>query len=241
VTALAKTIPVDARVVGFGELHVRTDRKQVKTTTLARFTEQALPALSDKLSDLIIETWVVDPKCGQQAQTATAKMEITVRRPQETKSEIALLAEAAKAMKVQPHAMRLTCADYDRIAPKDGAAATDVMLDITTSELQRIAGEAVAHRDKLAGSRPWVALYGGGLHNDRFPVAGVEQWSYAPTVDKLTNNRYVEVDLFIPELAEGDPALRNQPWYSLVTAADDKVHVWKRGERSFVMILPKGQ
>jgi hypothetical protein len=240
-TALAQTIPADARVLGFGELHVRTDRKQVKTTTLARFTEQVVPALADKLSDLIVETWVVDPSCGQQAKNTTAKVEATVRRPAETKSEIALLAEAARAQKIQPHAMRLSCADYDRLAPKDGNDAANTMLDITTRELRRIAREAVVHRDKLHEPRPWIALYGGALHNDRFPIPGLEIWSYAADVDKLTNNRYVELDLFIPELAEGDPALRDQPWYGLVTAADDKVHVYKRGERSFVFVLPKGQ
>ena len=108
--------PADARVVGFGELHARTDRAQVQSA-LARFTADALPAIEDKLSDLIVETWIVDPKCGQAAKTATAKVEITVRRPQETKSEIALLADAARAAKIQPHAMRINCDDYEKIAP----------------------------------------------------------------------------------------------------------------------------
>lgn len=239
--ALTGTLPADTRVIGFGELHVRTDRVQVKTSTLARFTNQVIPAFADKLSDLIVETWVVDPKCGQQAQTATAKMEMTVRRPTETKSEIALLAEAARDKKIQPHAMRLTCTDYEAIAPKDGNASPEVMLNITTKELRRIAGEVVAHRTKTKETRPWIALYGGALHNDRFPAAGVEDWSYAAKVDEATANHYVEVDLIIPELATGDATLQAQPWYGLVTAADDKVHVWKRGERSFVIVLPKGQ
>src|SRR6476659_9594824 len=58
--ALKATIPADARVVGFGELHARTDRAQVKSS-LAHFTADGLPALTDRLSDLIIETWIVDP------------------------------------------------------------------------------------------------------------------------------------------------------------------------------------
>jgi len=52
--ALVAIIPADARVVGFGELHARTDRAPV-TSSLASFT-QALPAIADKLSDLVIET-----------------------------------------------------------------------------------------------------------------------------------------------------------------------------------------
>jgi hypothetical protein len=239
-TALKATIPGDARVVGFGELHMRTDRKQVKSS-LAWFTQDGLPAIADQLSDLIVETWIVDPKCGQKAKTATAKVEMTVRRPQETKSDIALLADAARAAKIQPHAMKLTCADYDKIAPASGDVAPDVLLGLTTKELTRISGEAVTHRDKNAEKRPWIGLYGGALHNDRFPAKGVEDWSYAASVDGKTNNRFVEVDLIVPELAEGDNSWKGQPWFELVTKADDKVHVWKRGERSFVVVLPRSK
>ncbi len=236
--ALTATIPKDARVVGFGEMHMRTDRKQVKSA-LARFTQDGLPALAGQISDLVVETWIVDPGCGKKAETATKKIEMTVRRPQETKSEIALLAEAARAAKVQPHAMKMTCDDYDKIAPAQGEVAPDVILGFTTRELQRISGEAVTFRDKKAETRPWIAVYGGALHNDRFPAEGVEDWSYAAGVDQKTTNRFVEIDLIVPELAEADDASKSQPWFDVVKRADDKVHVWKRGERSFVMILPR--
>lgn len=237
-SALKATIPTEARVVGFGELHMRTDRKQVKSA-LAHFTEAGLPAIAEQLSDLIVETWIVDPKCGQKAQTATAKVEMTVRRPQETKSEIALLAEAARAAKIQPHAMKLGCEDYEKIAPTSGDVAPDVLLGLTTRELTRISGEAVKHRDQHGEKRPWIALYGGALHNDRFPAAGVEDWSYAAKVDEATTNRFVELDLIVPELAEADEGSKKQPWFELVKLADDKVRVWQRGERSFVVVLPK--
>src|SRR5205823_6947585 len=85
-SALAATIPDDARVIGFGELHARTDRAQVRSA-LSRFTSDGLPALGDRLSDLVVETWITDEKCGSAAAEATAKITITTRRPQETKSE----------------------------------------------------------------------------------------------------------------------------------------------------------
>ncbi len=239
-TALKATIPADARVLGFGELHVRTDRKQV-TSTLKRFTAEAIPALGDKMSDLIIETWINDPKCGAKAETATARVQTSVRRPVETKSDIGILADTAKAAKIQPHAMKLKCDDYDKFAPKDGEFDPAPLLLLTTQELTRIAGEAVGHRTKMGDKRPWVALYGGALHNDRFPAAGVEEWSYAAAVDAGTSDKYVELDLIVPEIAEGDDSLKKQPWFQLVAAADDKVHVYKRGDRSFVFVLPKGK
>lgn len=234
--AIAATVPADTRVVGFGELHARIDRAQV-ASALARFTA-ALPAFGDKVSDLIVETWIVDPKCGQKAVEATAKVEHEVKRPEATKSEIALLADAAKAAKIQPHAMTLACKDYEKLAPKRGEADPVAMLSLTTRELQRIAASAVKHRDKDPAHRPWVALYGGALHNDRFPGAGVAEWSYAETVDLVTSGRYIEIDLIVPEFAEADKVSREQPWFPLVAAAD-RVLVWQRGERSFVMILPR--
>jgi hypothetical protein len=238
--ALKATIPADARVIGFGEFHMRTDRAQVKST-LARFTE-ALPAIADNTSDLIVETWTLDGKCQQKAAVATAKVEATVKRPVETKNDIAILAEAARNAKIQPHAMKITCDDYDKITPKDKDWDPSYLLQLTTKELGRIAQEAVSHRDRMKDPRHFITLYGGAMHNDRFPGKGVEDWSYAAKVDGLTKDHFVEVDLIVPELAEADKKNQEaQPWYPLVDHADDKVHVFKRGDRSFVIVLQKDQ
>ena len=237
-TALAALIPADARVLGFGELHARTDRAQVRSA-LERFTHEGLPGLSDRLSDLVIETWVQDKACGAAAAEATARVEITMRRPLETKSEIAQLAEAARAAKVQPHAMTITCADYARIAPAGKDVDPEAMLALTTRELGRITTEVLAKRDGEPGHRPWIAVYGGALHNDRFPEPGTEDWSYAAAIDRATGGELVEFDLIVPEYAAGEPMVKRQPWYALVEHADNQVHVWRRGERSFVLVLPR--
>lgn len=238
--ALLAIIPGDARVIGFGELHARTDRAAV-ASALARFT-LALPALADKLSDLVLETWLVDPSCGKAAVQATAKVETEVKRPAATKSEIAVLADAARAAHIQPHAMTLGCADYAAIAPAGGEVDPTAMLSLTTRELRRIATSAIAHRDREPGHRPWIAVYGGALHNDRFPDGSVAEWSYAADVDRATGDHFVEIDLIVPELAEAEPAMQRQQWFPLVGAARDPerpVVVWKRGERSFVVVLPR--
>jgi hypothetical protein len=234
--ALAAVIPADARVIGFGELHARVDRAQVKSA-LSHFTA-ALPAFGDKVSDLIVETFIVDPKCGQSAKTATKQMETEVKRPEATKSEIQLLADAAKAAKIQPHAMTLSCADYKLLVPK-GQVDPLAMLTITTRELKRIALSAVAHRDKEPEHRPWVTLYGGALHNDLVPDEAVKEWSYAGAVDTATKGRFVEIDLIVPEFAAPDPSSQKQPWFSLVENAGDWIQVFKRSDHSFVLVLAK--
>ena len=236
--ALRATIPDGARVIGFGELHARTDRANVKSS-LAHFTSEGLPAIADKLSDLAVETWLVDPSCGAPAQEATERLTTAMRRPAATKNEIAQLAEAARGAGIQPHAMHLGCDDYSRIAPAGGEVQPEAMLTLTTRELGRIADEAVAHRDAEAGKRPWIAVYGGALHNDLFPDPSVAEWSYAAEVDRTTKQHFVEIDLIVPEFADGDPVSEKQAWYALTRAGDGKVHVWKRGERSFVIVLPR--
>ncbi len=232
-TAIAAIVPADARVIGVGELHSRTDRKQVRSS-LAAFTA-ALPAFADKVSDLVVETWVVDQKCGSAATEATTRVEMTMRRPAETKSEIGALAEAARAAKIQPRAMRVTCADYATLAPPGKDIDPVALLSFTTKELRRVTTEALA---KPNGDRPWIAVYGGALHNDRFPAKGVEDWSYAAAIDAATHDHFVEIDVIVPELADGDPTSQTQPWYPLIANRKDLV-VWQRGERSFVVILPR--
>jgi len=234
--ALLETVPADARVIGVGELHARVDRQPAQTS-LGAFTA-ALPRFAERVSDLVIETWLVDPKCGKTATEATKRVETTVKRPEATKSEIAILADTARAAKIQPHAMTLSCKDYETVAPKGGNVDAEAMLTLTTRELTRIATSAVAFRDKQPDHRPWIVLYGGALHNDRFPDPTLAEWSYAPAVDKATNDHFVEVDIIVPELAEADEASQKQPWFPLVANAT-QVTVWQRGERSFVIILPR--
>jgi hypothetical protein len=226
------------RVIGFGEIHSRTDRAHVESS-LAHFTAQVLPVLQDQLSDLVLETWIVDPHCGKQATTATAAVESTMRRPAATKSELGRLVDRARAAGIQPHAMRMTCADYARVAPAGKPVAVEVMLDLVTRELGRIAIEAVVHRDRHHAARRLVATYGGALHNDLYPADGVAPWSFAARVDGATGGRYVEVDLYVPELARADAMSQKQPWFPLLgEAGPDHVVVIERGPRSYIVLLP---
>ncbi len=233
--ALLAIIPADARVLGFGEIHNRTDRMQV-TSALSQFTA-ALPAIGSRVSDLVLETWVADPSCGQKATTTTKQLETEVKRPEATKSEVVLLAEAARAANIQPHAMTLTCKDYETLAPK-GQVDPVAMLTLTTRELTRIALSAVRHRTKHADPRPWIAVYGGALHNDRTPDPALAEWSYVAAVERVVKDRFVEIDLLVPELALADAKVKTQPWYELLVRAGPYVQVHARGPHSFVVVLP---
>jgi hypothetical protein len=239
-TAIAELITDEVRVVGFGELHQRLDRPLAARSALARFTEEVLPVIAGRTSDLVLETWQLDRRCGAAAGEATARVEATVQRPAETRSELGTLIDAARAAGVQPHALRVTCDDWARIAPPGGEVDHEALLTLITTELARVAEEALAYRDRTAAPRRLIALYGGALHNDLRPIEGLADWSFAARVDEAAAGAYRELDLYVPELAEGDALTRSQPWSALLASAPpDRVTVIERGPRSYILLLPR--
>ncbi|MEZ4367325.1 MAG: hypothetical protein R2939_13725 [Kofleriaceae bacterium] len=237
--AVLASIPAEARVLGFGELHVRADRPTTATSALARFQAEVLPALAPRLSDLVLETWIVDRRCAAKGTAASARIEQAMHRPDATKAELANQIAAAQLAGVKVHALTMACDDYDRVAPPTGGIDAEALLTLVTRELGRIAQSAIAFRDRDPASRPWIAVYGGALHNDRTPLSSLAEWSYAADVDAASGGRFVELDLIVPELAEADPASRQQPWFPLVAGVGASPVSWQRGERSVVIILPR--
>jgi hypothetical protein len=239
-SAIRELVTDDVRVVAFGELHARVDRPSAARSALVRFSDDVLPVIGARLSDLVLETWLFDRDCGEQAQTATAKVEATMQRPPATKSELATLVDRARAAGVRPHVMRLTCDDWSAVAPPGKDIDYEAMLSIITRELGRIATDAVAYREKEKSPRTLVATYGGALHNDLYPIEGIADWSFAKRVDEAAPGRYLELDLYVPEYAEQDTLSQQEPWFPLVAAArSDRVTVIERGPRSYILLLPR--
>lgn len=233
--AIRELVTDDVRVVAFGELHERVDRPTGARSSLARFTEDVLPVLSPRASDLVLETWLVDRRCGQEAAAATAQVEATMQRPPATKSELAVLVDRARAAQIQPHAMRLTCDDWATIAPPGREIDYEAMLAAITRELGRIGSEAATARppERL------IAIYGGALHNDLYPIEGIADWSFAAALDAATGGTYLEIDLYVPQNAAADTLSQGQPWFPLLDkAGPDHVVVIERGARSYIVLLP---
>jgi len=114
------------------------------------------------------------------------------------------------------------------------------MLGIVTRELGRITTEAVAYRDREGAARRLIATYGGALHNDLYPIDGIQQWSFATGLDAAVAGRYLEIDLYVPEYAEADPLSQHDIWFPLLAeAGTDHVVVIERGPRSYVILLPR--
>lgn len=226
------------RVIGVGELHLRTDKAGPSVSALARFTSEAMPRLGTRVSDLVIETWLVDPTCKTGAE-ATQRVEGAMKRPESTKSEIGALVGIIKQNGIKAHVMRLSCDDLNAVAPAAGVDA-EKLLDVVTRELARVTKSAVRYRDEHAEPRPLIVVFGGALHNDLYPYRSTRQWSYALAVDEATGGRYVELDLFAPEQVEGDALYEGEPWYPLVAkAAADHVVLVERAPHSYLALLPR--
>jgi len=97
------------------------------------------------------------------------------------------------------------------------------------SVVQAVRGLLAAWGHQTAAQR----LVARGLHPAVVEPLAVE------TIDLATDGKYVEIDLIVPEFAEADQVTREQPWFPLVLAAKQALLVYERGERSFVVILPR--
>jgi hypothetical protein len=237
-TAVKALVTDDVRVVGFGEIHERSDHDTGgASSALSRFSDQVLPVIAARASDLVLETWIPDKTCGGQAEQATAAVEHATARPASTKSEIATLVDRARAAGVQPRAMHLGCDDWKQVAPPGKDIDYEAMLGIITRELGSIASQAATAR--ASAPRHLVMVYGGALHNDLYPDPGVEDWSYAKRVDDATGGHYLEIDLYVPEYVALDGMSQRAPWFPLLkTAGRDHVVVIERAARSYIVILP---
>lgn len=238
VAAAVKVVLGDhPRVLGIGEIHERTDRARATVPTLERFARELLPAIASQTSDLVIETWTLEPGC-QTGVAASRKIEATMKRPAATTSQISSLFGITKANGIKAHVMRLTCADL-QAATVDGVDPVK-LLDLVTRELGRISASAVRYRDERGEARPLIAVYGGALHNDLYPPRSTREWSYALPVDEATAGRFVELDLYRPEQVEGVELYQREPWYPLLAeAGPDHVVLIERAPHAWLILLPR--
>lgn len=236
--ALAAVLADKPRVLGIGEIHERTDRASTTTPTLERFAREALPVLAAQTSDLVIETWTLEPGC-QSGVSNSRKIEATMKRPAATTSQISSLFGIAKANSIKAHVMRLTCADLQAAVTPDGVDPVH-LLALVTRELDRVARSAVRYRDEHQETRPLVVVYGGALHNDLYPPRSTREWSYALAVDDAVGGRYVELDLYRPEQVEDVELYQAEPWFPLVAdTGPEHVVLIERAPHAYLVLLPR--
>jgi len=237
-------------VVAFGELHQTRDTAGIPSA-LKRFETDILPAVADRLSHLVVETWVTTGRCGEAEKAVTADVERTTQRPASTESEIETLIRVARERGIAPRILSISCADYEAMRPAGGQVDYDRTLRVTARALEGAIVRSVAEAGGRAVGAPssvpssegprMVAVYGGALHNDLVPDPELAAYSFAPRVLAATLGRFLEIDLVVPEYVAGSAGTQAQPWWRAYRRARPgrrTAVLIRRSARSYVVVFP---
>ena len=232
-SALRHLLEKNPQVLGVGEVHASTDRPGLPST-ISRFTDELLPLLAPRTTDLVIETWRLESACGAPAEQVVTQVETETKRPEATKDEIVVLAEKAKALGVRPHDLPVSCAEYPTLLDEQGEVAYDRLLRLLTVKLGAFADAGLTTADAR------MVLYGGAMHNDLSPDPELADYSYGPAARERGAERYMELDLYQPELLVGRDTLIEPAWAPLLErgVGPDKAVLYERGPNSYVLFLP---
>ncbi len=235
--AIGRLVAKGPRVMAFGEAHAQKGGPGGPSTT-KRFTEGLLPILKGKATDLLIELWVANGSCGKKTEAKVATQQKAVSAPQaETnQNEFVTLGNASKALGIRPHVLVPPCEEYAKILDA-GAGDVDVML----SMIARLTGNDIrAFLEKTDGKDSILLAYGGALHNDVVPKKGHESWSFGAEFSGKLGEKYMEVDLVVPEAVKDTPAWQSLPWYGKFRRdrQGDKAVLMTVGPSSYVVFFP---
>jgi hypothetical protein len=227
------------RVVAIGEAHAQ------KTTTVPssakHFTEEVLPHLGGRASDLLLEILKPPAGCGETTAAVRQEHEVVTRSQAPTdQGEYVTMGERARALGIVPDLLRPTCADLAAIK-----AATDDPITPsleTIARLTRVQVEKLVDRDARsdADAGKFVLTYGGALHVELDPPRARATWSFGHELDAYTGGRYVAIQLFLPELIDDSPSWKEREFTKFYDPArlGAKTTVYRTG-KTFVIVLPR--
>jgi hypothetical protein len=235
--ALRAVLKSEPRVVAVGELHQTKATSRIPSA-LKRFTRQMLaPLRAAGATDLVVETWITTGSCGEVEKKAVAQVEKTTRRPASTEGEVVRLLRQAKEAGMEPRILQVACKDYQAMV---GGAEVDFdrLLRFTRDQLELQIRAALAR----PGSR-LVVSYGGALHNDLEPSPELAPYAFGPAVSSAVGGRYLELDLYVPELVEKNPSVRAQPWFDVYRRVyrRGQVTLVRRSASSFALVFPRSR
>ncbi len=227
-------------VLGVGEAHA--PKGATVPSAARRFTDDLLPSISERASDLLLELMMPPGGCVDAVAEVRREQEPVTSRHAETDSdEYVGMGSRARQLGVVPDMLRPTCADMDAI---EHASAAD-MIDVSLTTIARLSGAQAAHladRDALsdADSGKIVVLYGGALHNDLDPPPESARWSYAPALAAHVHGRFAAIDLVVPEFIGLDATWARLPWWPHYDRGrlGRKATLFRTGPQSFVLIFP---
>jgi len=214
--ALAPVLASRPTVLAVGEVH-QIEGASAVPSSIKRFTG-LLPLFKGLATDLVVETWITDGKCGETETKAVAEIREETARPAQTGNEVLDLGIAARGLGIMPHVLNVSCAEYATLLGTDRTLDDGKLLRMVAGKLSELALDLAKVRAKAKGARPMIVVYGGALHNDRAPAPDDAPYCFGPAVAKATAERYAELDLYVPEYIRDDEDLAKEPWFKAMDA-----------------------
>lgn len=218
--AFARVLATRPQILAVGEYHELAGGPKAPSA-IKHFMNEALPVLDGGATSLIVETWMLNGRCGQVEKQAAQAVEKTTKRPDETEDELTTMMGRAYDLGLKNHTLLITCDDYRSMLDKDGELDAEQSLLL----MRRKVGEkAVEVRENEEGGLPgkMLILYGGALHNDLTPTPDDAPFAFGQSLQRETRGGYVELDLLVPEYVEKDEALAKEPWFAPALALAKK-------------------
>ncbi len=236
--ALAAILQDKPLVLAIGEAHAQ--KGSTVPSSAKRMTDALLPELKGKASDLLVE--LMNPPTGCNKTTVEVKEKqkvVTSHQAENDQNEYVQMGDAARKLGIVPDLLRPTCDDLAAINDA-GADAIDLSLQ-TIARLTKTRVKALRERDAKTpeDSEKMVLTYGGAIHNDLAPPPERVAWAFGPDLAASTNNRYVELDVYVPEFIEATESWKKLEWYSHydLSKLGDKVTLFHPREHGYVMIF----
>lgn len=224
----------DPAVLAIGEAHAQRGARAASSAK--RFTDELLPLLAGRASDLLVELMMPPTGCVKQSEKMRkTQAPVTSQQAETNQNEYVVMGDAARKLGIVPDLLRPSCEDL--------ASINDAGADAIDRSLQTIARLTTAQGTKMIAraGRKMVVTYGGALHNDATPPPERAAWAYGPALSQQVAGRYVELDLYVPDFITDEPTWKKQPWFAQWEAhrASGKALVIKVAPKSYVMVLRK--
>lgn len=239
--AFAEVLTRQPLVLGIGEVHATSASGKI-TPAIRRFNATLLPLLRRRASDLIVETWITQGECGETEKQAVEQIQAATDRPPETEDDIVNLLRRTRDLGISPHVLELTCAQYRSLQAQDGELDEERLLGLVKQLLLEKAKHLFERNEERNSSRT-VVIYGGALHNAVAPPPDLAAYSYGEALDLETAGRYIELDLFVPELIEHDEEAQREPWFPYFQrhVSPRKTLLIRVRPETYLLIFPRSQ
>lgn len=197
------------RVVAFGESHALHGAEDVLTAT-ERFGDTVLPLLRNHGASTLIVELIDPPRSCPEEKAAVAAVQEPVVKSQDSgnQARFVQLGHRARELSMVPLLLEPSCDDFGTVrqAGADGVAALlDLITVQTRQKVERILPRLP--EDEV------IVAYGGALHNDIAAPNETKPFSFGADLSRLTGQRYVAIDLIVPEFVGTNEAWRSLPWH----------------------------